>query len=80
MLQLTANHVNKHTECATCPNCWKNYIGQTIHVSAQMSVHKRQVKDETVKNPCSEHFANCGEKNYKYFHFTKCGRPMKTHL
>lgn len=45
-----------------------------------MSVHKRQVKDETVKNPCSEHFANCGEKNYKYFHFTKCGRPMKTPL
>ena len=58
--------------CMTCPTCHENYIGQTGKLNARVRVHKQQIRDPSIRNtPCSEHFANCGNGNFKIFPFYK---------
>ena len=41
-----------------------------LHPSHFEKIHKQQIRDPSIQNsPCSEHFANCGNGNFKIFPF-----------
>ena len=75
--------------CLICPNCNKEYIGETgDHMNMRMNTHRNQIKLEAYRKlPCSKHFYSCGKSNFKIFPFFKCRsndatyrRAVETHF